>query len=132
MTQQGRLIQMATYLQKEIEGAFSEIIHTRWGASESVWVPMVDIFEGQQEYVVVADLPGVDPSRIDIMVKETSIRLSGQRMLMVSKGKAKRVIAERSTGHFVRTICLPGAVDTEMIRHKCENGVLEVELRKKL
>ncbi len=131
MNQHGRLIQMATNLQKEIEGAFSDLIHTRWGASETVWVPLVDIFETTDSYVIIADIPGVDPAHISFSIKETSLQICGHRVLTISKSKGKRIVSERSIGHFCRTICLPGPVDTSASNYRCVNGVLEFELPKK-
>lgn len=131
MYQHGRLIQMATNLQKEIEGAFTDLIHTRWGAAESVWVPLIDIFENSNSYTITADIPGVDPSLIQFTLKETSLQICGHRPLNISKSKGKRIVAERSIGHFCRTICLPGPVDTSSSNYRCVNGVLEFELPKK-
>jgi HSP20 family protein len=131
MNQHGRLIQMASNLQKEIEGAFSELIHTRWGTSESFWIPLVDIFENASSYLIVIDIPGVDPSHIEFTLKETSLQICGHRNLSITKNKGRRIIAERSIGRFCRTICLPAAVDTSKPNYTCTNGLLEIELTKK-
>lgn len=131
MNQQNRLIQMATNFQKEIEGAFSDLIHTRWGASETVWIPLIDIFENPDSYSIIADIPGVDPTHIQFSIKETRIQICGHRLLTVTKSKGKRIVAERSIGRFCRTICLPGPIDPSGTSYQCVNGVLEMELSKR-
>lgn len=130
MSNSGKAIRRVDSLQREIENAFSELIHTRWAASTS-WQPAIDFYETEEAYLVMADLPGMDPSQVKFEADEKSVTICGIRQSMISITKGRNLLSERATGRFCRTIRLPGPCDVDNAQVQFKNGVFEVVLPKR-
>jgi HSP20 family protein len=95
------------------------------------WVPVVDIKEEQDKFVLHADLPGVPRDSIDITMEEGVLSIRGERKLEeVDEGSEYKRI-ERAHGVFYRRFSLPDTADPEGIRARCNEGVLEVVIPKR-
>jgi len=95
------------------------------------WTPPVDIFETENELVLKADLPEVDPKNVEIQIENGTLTLKGNRTFESEKnGKGYHRI-ERSYGSFVRAFSLPETVDPENVKADFKNGVLSVTIAKK-
>jgi HSP20 family protein len=95
------------------------------------WTPAVDIYETDNELVLKADLPEVDPKNVDIQIENGTLTLKGSRVFEAEKnGKGYHRI-ERSYGSFVRAFSLPETVDPENVKADFKNGVLTMTLAKK-
>ncbi len=97
----------------------------------SDWVPVVDIKEEKDRFVLHADLPGVDPDKIDITMEEGVLSIRGERQLedVDEGGEYKRV--ERLHGTFYRRFSLPEEADPEGIQARHSQGVLAVTIPKR-
>ena len=96
------------------------------------WSPAVDIYETENELVLKADVPEVDPKNIGIQLENGTLTLKGERKFEEQKNGQKgfhRI--ERSYGTFVRAFSLPETVDGEKVKADYRNGVLTVMLPKK-
>lgn len=95
------------------------------------WSPAVDIFENENELVLKADVPDVDPKEVGIQIENGTLTLKGERKFEEHRnGKAYHRI-ERGYGSFVRAFTLPDTVDPEKVKADYKNGVLTVTLPKK-
>jgi HSP20 family protein len=95
------------------------------------WSPAVDIYETENELVVKADLPEVEPKNVGIQLENGTLTVKGERKFEEQKnGKGFHRI-ERSYGSFVRAFSLPDTVDGEKVKADYKNGVLTVTLPKK-
>jgi HSP20 family protein len=97
------------------------------------WSPAVDIYENENELVLKADIPDVDPKNVGIQLENGTLTLRGERKFeeqQSGKGKGFHRI-ERSYGAFVRAFSLPETVDPEKVKADYKNGVLTVTLHKK-
>ncbi len=95
------------------------------------WSPAVDIYETENELVLKADLPDVDPKNVGIQLENGTLTLKGERKFEQEKnGKGFHRI-ERSYGAFVRAFSLPDTVDAENVKADYKNGVLTVSIPKK-
>lgn len=95
------------------------------------WTPAVDIYETENELVLKADLPDVDPKGVGIQLENGTLTLKGERKFEEQKnGKGFHRI-ERSYGNFVRAFSLPDTVDGDKVKADYKNGVLTVTLPKK-
>ncbi|MBV8071473.1 MAG: Hsp20/alpha crystallin family protein [Acidobacteriaceae bacterium] len=95
------------------------------------WSPAVDIYETENELVVKADLPEVDPKNVGIQLENGTLTLKGERRFEEQKnGKGFHRI-ERSYGTFVRAFSLPDTVDADKVKADFKNGVLTITLPKK-
>lgn len=98
--------------------------------SASQWVPAVDIREENERFVVLVDVPGVDPSTIDIAVEKGVLSLTGSRTLESSENSDNFRRAERISGKFQRRFTLPDNIDSDAVSARSENGVLEIAIPK--
>jgi HSP20 family protein len=96
----------------------------------SLWVPPVDIIEEQDRFVLLADVPGVAASEIEVTMDAGVLTLKGERRDDSAgyRDRAKRL--ERVSGTFYRRFALPDGVDPERITAQGRNGVLEVSIPK--
>jgi HSP20 family molecular chaperone IbpA len=73
--------------------------------------PIVDVFEEAAVIVVVAEVPGLDPTALSLAVEDGALRIEG--------GGAQR---------YSHRVALPAAVEAAAMTHACRNGILEVRL----
>lgn len=95
------------------------------------WVPPVDIFETDNDWVLKADLPEVNMADIDIQIENGTLLLKGDRKFQQGENGKGYQRVERSYGSFARYFTLPDTVDSEKVRADYANGVLTVTLPKK-
>ncbi len=95
------------------------------------WSPAVDIFETENELVLKADVPEVDPKQVAIQMENGTLTLKGERKFDEQKNGRGFHRIERGYGSFVRAFSLPDTVDPEKVKADYKNGVLTVTLPKK-
>lgn len=96
----------------------------------SHWRPAVDIKEEADRFVIMADLPGVDPGDIEITMENGVLSIKGERKSEIRDEKEGYKRVERVSGTFYRRFSLPDSADAERIEAKGKDGVLEVSLPK--
>jgi len=95
------------------------------------WSPAVDIYETENDLVLKADIPEVDPKHVAIQMENGTLTLKGERKFEEQEnGKGFHRI-ERGYGSFVRAFSLPDTVDAEKVKADYKSGVLTVTLPKK-
>lgn len=101
-------------------------------SSVSMTFPKVDVSETENEIKVVANVPGIDPEKIDIEVGDDYLSLSGkiEKEVKDENGKGKVYRYEREYGEFRREFNLPARVNKDGIVAKAKNGVLSIVLPK--
>ncbi|OGP16099.1 MAG: hypothetical protein A2V21_311265 [Deltaproteobacteria bacterium GWC2_55_46] len=92
------------------------------------WYPLVDSFMKENQFVVRADLPGVDPKDVEISVTGNLLTIRGERKSTVEEKKEGYLFHETSFGAFERTVTLPEGVDTTKVHASCSNGVIEITM----
>lgn len=95
------------------------------------WTPAVDIFETENDLVLKADLPDIDPKAIEIQIENDTLTLKGERKFEQEKDGKGYHRLERSYGSFVRAFSLPETVDAENVKADYKAGVLTITLAKK-
>lgn len=90
------------------------------------WLPEVDVVQEEGKLLVKADLPGVKPENIEVVVEGGLLIIRGKREeTKESAGKAYQR-TERARGEFYRAISLPDGVKAEAVTASYKDGVLEV------
>ena len=123
---------MLNHLRREmdqmLEGQSSRDENSMVATSD--WTPAVDIKEDENCFVIIADVPGVDPKDIEVHMENGVLSIKGEREseTKVEEEGYKRV--ERSRGTFYRRFSLPDSADADKINAKSQNGVLEITIPK--
>src|SRR5688572_29668036 len=121
-----------TFLQNQMNRLFESALQDLSLESNDAttnWVPAADIYESENDLIVTADLPGVDPKMIEVRVENNVLTLRGERQFgKLEKEKFHRI--ERSYGAFARSFTLSASVDPDKIRADYKDGVLRISLPK--
>jgi len=107
------------------EGATAEA-----GGQAGRWIPAMDLLEEGSEYVLRADLPGLDEQDVKIELDERVLTISGERTVRRRDRAEGYFRYERASGAFSRSLTLPEGIDPDSIRATFEKGVLEVRIPK--
>ena len=99
-------------------------------AVTSHWSPAVDIREEDARYVILADIPGVDPKDIEITMEAGVLTIKGERTDVKKEEKEGYKRVERSHGTFYRRFSLPDTADADRIEAKGKDGVLAIVIPK--
>jgi HSP20 family protein len=95
-------------------------------------VPL-DVIEKDDEYIIKANVAGLDPENLDITYTNNTLTIKGEvsdeREETEEKGRYH--LRERRYGSFSRSISMPGSVDVNKIKAETKSGVLELHLPKK-
>ncbi len=126
--------------QRDMERLFSDFFDTfprRWyhlrpGNGKHVAIaPNIEIYEKKDEFVVKAELPGVDKKDIELTINHDNLTLKGEVKKEEEVKEEKYYASERYYGNFKRTIALPHEIDSEKAKANYKNGLLEVILPRK-
>jgi len=93
------------------------------------WIPVADVYEHPEEYVVVLDLPGIDREALEINLENERLLIKGTRV--TANGEQSQHRTERPQGKFNRSFGVPAAVDPHRIEAEYKDGVLYVRLPKR-
>ncbi|MCG6965741.1 MAG: Hsp20/alpha crystallin family protein [Chromatiaceae bacterium] len=117
-------------MRREMERA----VDTRTAEGSSVatsdWVPAVDIKEDADSFVIVADIPGVDPKDIEVHMENGMLTIKGEKESEKKEEREGYKRVERSFGSFYRRFSLPDSADPDKITASSNHGVLEVRIAK--
>ncbi|WP_353988796.1 Hsp20/alpha crystallin family protein [Ruicaihuangia caeni] len=85
----------------------------------------VDLFREGEQYVLSADLPGIDPGSVDVDVDGHVLTIRAERTAAAREG-ARWLTQERPFGSYMRQFTIGDDVDVEGISASYDNGVLSV------
>jgi HSP20 family protein len=94
------------------------------------WVPAIDLVEGDDHFVLKADLPGLSQDDVSIEVQDGTLTISGERKAEHEGSERGWYRVERSFGSFSRSLTLPEGVDPDAISASFDKGVLAVRIPK--
>jgi HSP20 family protein len=97
----------------------------------SAWTPAVDIFEGENDYVIKLELPEVSREDVKVNLHERTLTISGERKIENEDKRDGYHRIERSYGQFYRSFTLPPNVNPEAINAQFKDGVLRLTLPKR-
>ena len=122
----------ATTLQAQINRVFGDVVgRTGEESNLTPWAPEVDIYETENELVVKADLPDVNPQDLDIRVESNILTIRGERKFDKKVNEDNYLRIERSYGSFSRSFSLANSVKSEAIKADYQNGVLTLSIPKR-
>jgi HSP20 family protein len=122
----------ATTLQEHINRVLGDVVGRNGEESNlTPWAPAVDIYETENELVVKADLPDVNPQDLDIRVENNILAIRGERKFASKVNEDNYLRIERAYGPFSRSFSLANSVKSEAIKADYQNGVLTLSLPKR-
>jgi HSP20 family protein len=120
-----------------IQDELSRLFGRTYGGSEAmrpsaggVWMPSMDVYETEDKIVAKVELPGIDPSKVDVSVEDSTLTVSGDREFSDEVKEENYHRVERRYGSFTRAITLPQTADTEKVDASFDKGVLTIEIAK--
>lgn len=96
---------------------------------EEEWFPSLDLSETKDDYIVKAEVPGIDPKDINITLAKNVLTIEGEKKEEKEKKEETYHFRERIRGSFSRSIQLPVEVG-ENIKATFKNGILKITLPK--
>jgi len=93
-------------------------------------MPACDLQETENEIIVKAEVPGVEPEDLEVYCTSDSLILRGETRRDEQEENQGFHRAERRFGRFERTLPLPAEIDRDKIQANFRNGVLEIRLPK--
>ena len=98
----------------------------RGSSSMGGWRPQVEAFQRGDEFVVRADLPGLEKKDVSLEVRDDALVITGERTEQRERDERGYYSSERRYGHFCRVVPLPEGTIADSMKAKFTNGVLEV------
>ena len=110
-------------LQREMNRLFSNM-----GQKSPQEYPAVNIWDKKGSAVITAELPGIDPEKLDISVSGDTVTISGAANQETLAANEIYLRQERGVGSFKRNIQLPFQIDAQAVEARYEKGILAIVL----
>jgi HSP20 family protein len=91
------------------------------------WNPNVDLFENPDEWIVLAEVPGISKNDLKIDFENGVLTLSGERK---NDSDQDFKLKETKSGSFCRGFAFPSDIDPELIKAELKEGILKVKVPK--
>jgi HSP20 family protein len=95
------------------------------------WAPALDVSESDDAVLVDVEIPGIDPSDLDISVTGDVLTIRGEKRDETGQPGRNFHRVERRYGQFTRTLTLPAAVNADQVEAKARFGILTIRLPKR-
>ena len=105
----------------------------KWEASfeNETWIaPLVDIVETDDNFVLVAYMPGVSKENAQVKLEDNNIVLMGRLDRYDELKNARYIVKEQEFGNYYRKFNLSDGIDETKIEAEMKDGVLTVVLPK--
>jgi HSP20 family protein len=117
-------------LQSNMTRLFGRAYGDEAEGTRTTWAPPLDIFETEDAYRVVAELPGFSPDEVDVTVNEGTLTIKGERKFYNEVNEENFHRIERRFGAFQRLVSLPQQVEADKVEASFDKGVLTVSIPK--
>ena len=109
-------------------GGLPALSRAGWG---QMLAPSIDLREADKEFVVEAELPGLDEKDVSVTLSNGVLTLKGEKKSEREEKKENYHLMERSYGSFHRSLQLGDAVDPDKVSATFDKGILKVTLAKR-
>jgi len=116
-------------IRQQLDKVFDQRAATR-DNSEATWMPALELVDAGDNFVLKAQLPGIDPKDIDVQVTREAISISGERRYENTDEKSGYVRSEFRYGKFHRVLNLPAPIQNDSVQAECKDGILTLTLPK--
>lgn len=122
------MMTMQSAMDRLFESAFGESI-PGWSRGLAADLAL-DVSENENEYVVKASLPGINPDDLEVTYNANTLTIRGETKAEEEKEGTRYHVRERRFGSFSRSINLPTSIQADAIQANYEAGVLTLRLPK--
>ena len=120
-------------LQREVDRLFDDFARSTLATTgNGSLMPSMDITETEKEFVITAELPGLERKDVEISLEDNVLTIRGEKKSETKPDdKNKNVhVSERSYGVFYRVLELPTKVDPSSVQATMSKGVLKITIPK--
>lgn len=113
-----------------LQDALQSAFHGNWlesSPSGTGAYPPINVFRKGDDFVVIAEVPGITKSGLDIQVHGNALRIAGTKTVNYAE-KASVHRRERLAGRFDRAITIPVEIDADKVKAECHDGILALYL----
>ena len=113
-----------------LQRALDDFRESSWlqgGPSSTGQFPPLNVFRKGEDFVVLAELPGMRKSDLEIQVKDNTLRIAGTKSIE-SPEKSSSHRRERMSGRFNRAISIPVQIDADRVKAEYSDGILALYL----
>jgi HSP20 family protein len=126
----------------DVEREFNKFFNTfgnRFGLRETseadeyenaVWMPLTDISENKNSFILKLDLPGVSKEDVKISFSDGQLNISGERKQEKENKDSKYYRVERTYGKYFRSFTLPKQIKEDKIDAEFKDGQLTITVPK--
>ena len=129
----------ASSIMQNIQEELNRILEDTFGESalldskepvEEMIRPAIEMSDQEGNYIIRAELPGVNKENIDIEVTEDSITIKAENKFKEEERKENLYRSELRYGKFLRTIPFPSEVKSEEAKAEYKDGILKIVVPK--
>jgi HSP20 family molecular chaperone IbpA len=93
------------------------------------FIPRADIFENEEGYIVILDMPGIDEASLEITLEKQILNINGRTQIEAPEGYSL-ALSEYRVGDYERSFRLTDSIARDQIEAVYANGVLRLSLPK--
>jgi HSP20 family protein len=124
MAEEKKDLQLQETEKQEVQDTGAERTRAR-----PAFIPRADIYEANDEIVVVADMPGVDADSVEVMLERNTLTINGY-VKPLELPDYTLAYAEYREGDYQRSFSLSNEIDQSKIEAEMKDGVLHLHLPK--
>ena len=118
-------------IRREMDDLWKRIFGESTGEFAPVrWAPALDVSETENEIIVKAELPGMDPKDVQVDFEGDVLTIKGEKKQEKEEKEENYHLVERSYGTFSRSFRIPKPIQEDKIKANYKNGVLKIVLPK--
>lgn len=94
------------------------------------WSPAMDVTEREGDYVIQAEVPGLDKKDIEIILTQGLLTIKGEKTREDKEKQDTVHISERRYGAFTKSLRLPDAIEPTGVKAITRDGILTITIPK--
>ncbi|MFC1639961.1 Hsp20/alpha crystallin family protein [Gemmatimonadota bacterium] len=117
----------------DVFGRFDRVFDSNDGNRFSLaWSPVTDVREDEDGLHVTVELPGMSTDDVSVSLENGILSISGEKKQQTEQENAEsnHHLVERRYGSFERTFRLPRSVDSDKVKAKFADGLLNIDIPK--
>ncbi len=115
-------------MSEEMDRALGQLSTGQGDGGTAAWAPNVEVRVQNGNYVVRADLPGINPDDVRVEVTDDGLLIEGERNREREEEQGGLRRTEVQYGYFARVIPLPDGANVQQANARFDNGILEITI----